>query len=401
LKKPALIAPAFVVILAGIAAALHVGKMPPAIPVLREALGLTLLQAGFLLSAVQLAGMALGVLVGLASDSLGLRRSMLFGLCVLAISSAAGGWARAAADLLWLRATEGFGFLLVALPAPSLIRQLVPSERLALKLGLWGAYMPTGTALALVCGPWVMAAIGWQGWWWLLAGISAGMALWMAISVPSDRQRRAIVALPSAAVGDIWWRRLGLTLATPGPWLVALIFAMYSSQWLAVIGFLPFIYAQAGLSGTLGGALTALASLVNVLGNIGAGRLLHRGIHAKRLLYIGFAAMALGSFLAFGQFLGEFPILRYLAVLMFSAVGGMIPAVLFSLAVQLAPSERTVSTTVGWVQQWSSTGQFLGPPLVAWVAGATGAWNWTWIVTGTASLVGLLLAGRLSLAPSR
>ena len=49
--------PALVVILAGVVAALHIGKLPPAIPVLRESLGLTLVQAGFLLSLVQLAGM--------------------------------------------------------------------------------------------------------------------------------------------------------------------------------------------------------------------------------------------------------------------------------------------------------------------------------------------------------
>jgi hypothetical protein len=39
--------PALLVILAGVVAALHIGKLPPAIPVLRDALGLTLVQAGF------------------------------------------------------------------------------------------------------------------------------------------------------------------------------------------------------------------------------------------------------------------------------------------------------------------------------------------------------------------
>lgn len=44
--------PAYVVIAAGVAAALHVGKLSPALPVLGQALGVTLLQAGFLLSLV-------------------------------------------------------------------------------------------------------------------------------------------------------------------------------------------------------------------------------------------------------------------------------------------------------------------------------------------------------------
>ncbi|MFN9944845.1 MAG: hypothetical protein ACK56I_35805, partial [bacterium] len=49
----------------GVVAALHVGKLPPAVPVLRDALGVTLVEAGFLLSAVQAAGMVLALALGL------------------------------------------------------------------------------------------------------------------------------------------------------------------------------------------------------------------------------------------------------------------------------------------------------------------------------------------------
>ncbi|HNB44976.1 MAG TPA: MFS transporter, partial [Burkholderiaceae bacterium] len=69
--------PELLVILAGVTAALHVGKLPPALPLLREALGVSLVQAGFLLSLVQLAGMSLGLLLGLMADGIGLRRSVL------------------------------------------------------------------------------------------------------------------------------------------------------------------------------------------------------------------------------------------------------------------------------------------------------------------------------------
>ena len=94
--------PAVVVVLAGVSAALHVGKLPPALPVLRDALSLTLVQAGFLLSLVQLAGMTLGLLAGLTADGIGLRRSMLGGLLLLGVASAAGGWrGEACRDRAW------------------------------------------------------------------------------------------------------------------------------------------------------------------------------------------------------------------------------------------------------------------------------------------------------------
>lgn len=384
--------PALVVILAGVVAALHVGKLPPAIPVLRDSLGLTLVQAGFLLSLVQLAGMTVGVVFGVVADGLGSRRSMTLGLVVLAIVSALGGLAQGVAPLMLLRAAEGFGFLLVVLPAPGLVRWLVEPQRVTAMMGLWGAYMPLATALALLFGPLAIAAIGWRGWWWALAALSAAMALWLRRAVPAD-------AGPAAAASPLpWLARLRQTLAAPGPWLVAVSFAMYSGQWLAVIGFLPSIYVQSGIAGAAAGVLTAAVAAVNMAGNIGSGRLLQRGVAPVRLLRIGFATMALSAMATFAGSgdAGIPPVLRYGAVLLFSSVGGLIPATLFALAVRLAPSEGTLSTTVGWVQQWSALGQFAGPPLVAAVASTTGDWQWTWVATGACSVVGLLLTAGLS-----
>ena len=392
------IPPAWIVVLSGIVVAMHVGKMPPAIPVLQQALGVSLVQAGFLLSAVQLAGMGVGVLAGMAADRMGLRRSLLTGQAILALASLAGMTVSSPTGLLVLRALEGLGFLLAALPSPSLIRQLVRPTQLPLYLGLWSTYMGTGIAIALLAGPLAMQHLGWQGWWGLLGLLSSAVVVWVLRRIPADAVRMATVtpqAATAATPGSAWWAPLALTLRHRGPWQVALLFAMYSSQWLAVIGFLPAIYAQAGLGATQAGALTALASWINVTGNIASGRMLQRGMCARHLLYTGFVSMGLGAVLVFGTWTEGLPVLRYLAVLVFSAVGGLIPGVLFSLAVRVAPSERTVSTTVGWMQQCSSLGQFLGPPLIAWVAGTVGGWHWTWAMTGTAACLGLLAARRV------
>ncbi|MCU0774865.1 MAG: MFS transporter [Ideonella sp.] len=397
-------AAAAIVIGAGVCAALHVGKLAPAIGALQAALDLTLLQAGFLLSTVQAAGMALGVALGAVADGLGLRRSLLLGLAILAAASAAGGAADGAAALLALRALEGLGFLLVVLPAPGLVRQLVPPQRVSLMLGVWGAYMPGATALALLLGPAVIGAWSWRAWWWTLAAVTAAaaVAVWRGVpdARPAEAPREASDARHAAgrpfvpAAARRWGARLRETLGHPGPWLVATAFAMYSSQWLAVIGFLPTIYAAAGVSAAATGVLTAGAAAVNIVGNLLAGRALHHGARQPVLLATGYIAMALAAALAFAGPAdgGAPPWLRYVAVLAFSMLGGLIPATLFSLAVRLAPSPQTLSSTVGWMQQWSSFGQFAGPPLVAAVASAAGGWHWTGAVTGAFSVAGLGLA---------
>ena len=383
---------AALVVAVGVTCALHVGKLPVAIPVLRESLGLSLVQAGFRLSLVQLAGMTLGLVVGLMADRVGPRRVMLAGLVLLAVGSALGALAPNVHVLLFTRVIEGMGFLLAVLPAPGLLRQRVHhAATLSRSLGWWGAYMPLGTSLALLLGVPLLSAVGWR-WAWLLLSLlsllaAAGLAKW----VTPDAQvlSPSAVAQGRTALGP----RLRRTLQAAGPWLVALAFFLYSGQWLAVVGFLPTIYHQAGYTGATVAVLSALAAGINMVGNIGAGWWLARGARPGAVLTLAYLAMGLGAWVAFAA-VGH-PTWQYLAVLVFSGVGGLIPGTLFGLAVKLAPDNETVSTTVGWMQQFSALGQFLGPPLVAWVATVAGGWQWTWMVTGASSLLGILLAARL------
>ena len=388
--------PSWIVVLAGVSAAMHISKLPPALPALQLALNISLVQAGFLFSMVHLAGMTLGLGVGLSADALGLRRSMIAGLTILTLASLGGGFAMDVSSLLALRALEGLGFLLVVMPAPALIRSTVTAQQLSTRIGWWGSYMPLGSAIALLLGPMALFWFPWPVWWWLLAAVSCVMGLAVWICVPATMP---VQLTPSAksGVSHTWQQRLGLTLRSSGPWWVALCFAVYSSQWMAVIGFLPTVYSQTGLTTGMTGVLTACVALVNAVGNVASGRLLQNGWRAERLLQIGFLSMTLGAVGAFGQWQGEsLPLhLRFVCVLAFSGIGGLIPGTLFSSAVRLAPSENTISTTIGYMQQWSALGQFAGPPLVAWVAAIAGGWQWTWAVTVSLSALGLLLARRI------
>ncbi|MBL8326247.1 MAG: MFS transporter [Rubrivivax sp.] len=417
--------PALVVILGGVCAALHVGKLPPAIPALQQALGLSLVQAGFLLSMVQLAGMCAGLAFGALADGLGARRSMLVGLAVLAVASAAGAWATSAPWLMALRASEGFGFLLVVLAAPALVRRLVAPERLSLMLGLWGAYMPLGTTLALLGGPLLIGALGWPAWWAVLSLLTFAMAVWLARRVPAAAAMAppadgepvapglhsgsaARAGGPMARAFGALRRQLPITLRAGRPWLLAMAFAVYSGQWLAVIGFLPTVYAAAGVAPASAGLLTALVAAANMAGNVVAGRLLHRGARPVRLLRVGYTTMMLAALVAFapwawpgtaaaaGAAADTTAWVRYAAALAFSGVGGLVPATLFTLAVPATPPAGSLSSTAGWMQQWSAAGQFFGPPLVAWVAAAVGGWHLTWVATGACALAGVALSAGIA-----
>jgi len=487
--------PAVWVVLAGISVAMHIGKLPPAVPALREELQVSLVQAGFLLSMVQFAGMFLGLMVGLFADVIGLKRCMLTGMMLLSMASALGATAQTPATLLLTRFFEGLGFLLSIMPAPSLLKHLLSGERLAKMLGWWAAYMPIGAASALLAGPWVINALGWAHWWLILSGVTL-LAFYMLLTqVPTG-----ITSQAEGLISMHWGARLRLTLSSKGPWLIAFCFCLYSAQWISVIGFLPTITAEMGISATSSGVITALVAAVNILGNVASGFFLARSAKSvarakedkedkeeallkanmredlkrqeqeqeqqrqnpwgtqmqpnqgfgayrsspfepvqapslplpalerevvqtpkpkptptpfvqfiryivkpqgmsSRLLLMGFITMALGGALAFVQVQGEsLPVeWRFVSILLFSCVGGIVPGTLFSLAVKLSPSSECVAITVGWMQQCSSLGQFFGPPLVAWLAMLVGGWQWTWGLTALMAMVGLLMAVKIAL----
>lgn len=391
---------AYVVLLAGVCSALHIAKIGPALPVLRLEFGLTDMQAGLLLSIVQLAGMLLGLLIGSMVEGWGLKRSMVAGLGLLALTSLSGTFADSATTLLLLRGLEGAGFLLVVMPAPAMLRQLTTPGELSRMLGLWGAYMPFGTAISLLAGAIVINWLNWRPWWFLLGLLTLLMAggAYRFLPAPAAKTSTPNTTPHIRTLFNGLQTRLALTLKSPGPWLIAIAFGMYSGQWLAVVGFLPSIYAQAGIPAGLVGVMTATVAAANIIGNVWAGHLLARGRSAPKLLAIGFITMGICSVFAFATLNLHFSglaWLRFVAVIVFSALGGLIPGTLFSLAIELAPDRNTISTTVGWMQQISSSGQFLLPPMVGALADANhGSWQWTWVIMCACCLAGLWVAWR-------
>ena len=218
-------------------AALQVGKLPPALPTLQTQLELSLLQAGFLLSAVQGSGMVLGLLLGQWIDGYGLRRSMFSGLVCLAAGSAMGALSSfyppqvTVTVLLASRLLEGVGFLLTVLPGPALLRRSVKPEQLSPFLGYWGTYMPIGMSSALLLGPFWLHWAPWNSWWGLFSLLSALMAVAISRGVDPDPIR----AGPRAA---------GAAVAVLGP--VVLNTAQVAGDDPIKIGFITAISSAFG-----------------------------------------------------------------------------------------------------------------------------------------------------------
>jgi cyanate permease len=371
---------------AGFAAAMHIGKLPAAIPVLQAELGISFVQSGLLLSLVQGAGMCFAMLLGSYVEKIGLKKCILIGLALLTFASTWAAYQHSLTILFSMRVLEGFGFLLVTLSAPALIRQLVPAENLSAKMGLWTAYMGGGMGVALLTAPMLMQHFNWQTVWMTFASVTAAFFIAILLAVPQPKKSMQPVQVKSL---------IAMTLSHAPAWLLALIFGTYAGQWFALVGFLPSIYEQSHIAPTMAGIFTASVSIANAFGTFACGLLLQRGFKAKTLVQTGFAVLLFCA-LSFYMFKAHLPfIAQFALVFNFSLWGGLVAANVFAQAFYAAPNPAAISTTIGLILQISAISQFVIPPCIAWLVTASGSWSAAGITMAVLSAAGIILSAKL------
>lgn len=361
---------------AGVAAAMHVGKVPGALGLLRGDLSLSLATAGWVVAIFNLVAAFAGFGFGIAADRYGRARLAFLGLLLLAAASAIGAGAPGVITLLASRAAEGVGFVLVAVCVPALIAATASADDRRAALGIWGANVPLGIGSMLLLTAPLLERIGWRGVWLVAAALALLAAFALRLATRGVSVSAAQAGAASAQMRALAQQR--------GPWLLGLIFALYAGQYLAVVGFLPSVLAEAdGLSPTTAAVLSAVVVLGNVLGNIGSGFALRAGLAPQRLLIGASLAMAAGAALVFTQTAGA--VLHVGGGLLFSVVGGLIPGTLFALAPEQAPRPDLLSGVNGLLMQGSAAGQFVLPPIVAAIAASAGSWTPCMLATATAA----------------
>jgi MFS family permease len=377
----------FLLVGAGVVASFQIGKVPPVLPGIRIDLQMSLFLVSWVLSIFNLTGLFLGPVAGALADRLGHRRLLLWGLVIQAGGSFVGALAGSPAVLLGTRVLEGLGFLIIATSAPALIFKIVRPDQIRLALGFWSAFVPIGMTLIMFGSPLVIGLFGWRGLWRANALILLGYALVLMIRTRDlTRIAEGSKAGWRLILEDVW-----KTASAPGPAVLALIFSTYALEWVTVMGFFPTLLMEnRGFQAGSSSLLTAIMVAVNIPGNFTGGWLLQRGLPRWRIIAFSSLVMAAASTVIF---ISEFPFgLQYLACLIFSGVGGMIPAAVFGGAPVFAPSLKLVATTNGLIVQGSQFGQVIGPPLLAWMVSATGTWQTApWLLI-PAALLGAALA---------
>jgi cyanate permease len=346
---------------AGVVGAAQIGKGSAALPVLQDEFGLSSAGAAWFLSIVSVIGAVAGALLGWLGQALGFRRQVLLGLLAMVATNLLGAAADSAGWLLAARAGEGLGFVLVVLAAPALLTEVTAVAHRRLVVGAWGVYMPLGAGLATLLVPVAITLVGWRGAWLIDAGVTACVLVAVARWVPPSPARR-----PPGFGG------LSRAARSPGVMCLAVAFGFYAGAYLAVVGLLPTMLVDGGLSLAAAGLVTSVVSLANVPANLLGAFLQHRGVPRWVLIAAGGAWIAVT---VWGVLDPELPLtVRIASALAFTLVVGVVPSAAFSGVVAMSAGTASAGAAVGLLVQGSSVGQLLGPPLVVGVGSAVGSW---------------------------
>jgi MFS family permease len=364
-------------------AAFQVGKAPPVLPLLRTELGLSLVMAGWVLSATSILGAFTAPGIGAISDWLGHRRMMSFGLACSALGSFTGSFATTSFLLLGSRFLEGIGYILIAVSAPGLILQVTRKSDVRIAFGVWGSFLPAGASTMMLLAPFLVDLFGWRGLWRTNALIPFTFAIILVLATRGLGSRVTQRRNPlKNLIKDVW-----LTMKTPGVLLLAFCFAAYGFQFVVVTGFLPtLLLEEQGVTQVRAAILSAIVVAMNAPGNLFGGWLLQRGV--KRWPVVAVANLISGL-CCLGIYRTGMPLpSTILLCLVFSGVGGMFPAAALHGAAVNAPTPELVATSQGLLLQGAQVGLLTGPPIAATVVSRTGNWeSASWVLMTAALLV--------------
>ena len=364
-----------ILVAAGVVGALHVGKVPPALPFLRADLGVSGLTAAWVLSIFAAMGAAVSVPFGAFADRIGHRRIVIGAMAGIAAASAAGAASANVAELLIARVVEGFGFLAMAVAIPPLIALRTRPHDRRVALGLWSAYMPIGVATSFFVSPFVLGSVGWRGVWLADAFLAALAAAAVAAFVAPSPRRAPAAARFGAGVRTV--------IAARSPFYAGVAFGAYAASYFAIAGFMPVILLAAGAGVAVAGGISAVAALINGFGNL-AGSIAARRVPRATIMIAGASVLGAGG-AAF--YLTGLPLwLRVACVTIALLFGGMVPGIVAGTLTTISPAPSLNGTTQGVLQQCSSIGQLVGPPAIALAAAERGGTSGAFVVLALAAI---------------
>jgi MFS family permease len=374
-----------VLLLFSIAAPLNQFKVPPIMPLLMDALGLTVSSAGTLMSVFAITGLILALPSGLILQKAGTRLTGTLAGGSLLMGAVLGAISRGTAGLLASRAIEGIGTSLMAVLAPAIIAQWFVAQRRGTAMGIWAAWVPVGTATMLLVAPALSEVAGWRSVWWLGAGYALVVTLLYLVTV-----RPAPTMLTGPEGPAVVRPGSGITsaqvLRNRDIWLLAASFGASLAATIGLGTYMPtFLNSVRGLPLGQAAFISSLTTLV-VIFSAPAGGVLSDRIGSRKKPYLAGLAAAIVLLPLAGLLTGTWLIVL---VVVIGLVVGVIPTNIFAAAVEATGDERQGGLAMAIIMVGQNAGMLIGPVIFGLLAEEAG-WPAAFASLAVMSALGLL-----------
>ncbi|MFE9247732.1 MFS transporter [Streptomyces sp. NPDC007088] len=176
--------------LGGIVAALTQTLVVPLIAELPKLFDTTASNASWVITATLLAAAVATPVAGRLGDMYGKRRMLLASLAPLLLGSVVCALSTSLLPMVAGRALQGLGMGVVPLGI-SLLRDVVPAEKLGSSIAIMSASMGVGGALGLPFSAAIAENTSWRVLFWVVAALAVGVGALIAALVPGDHNRPA------------------------------------------------------------------------------------------------------------------------------------------------------------------------------------------------------------------
>jgi MFS family permease len=310
---------------------------------------------------------------GVLAAKYGPKRVVNVGIFLSSVSVLGTAVASSVPEMAALRFLVGTGMAFVFAPAVVIVAKLIHGGKSGIGVGLFNSAFDIGGLIALFGWVLVATAIGWRESLAVSGAVGVVTGALVLLYAPKDEVNDEFRVTGSALRSILADRQLILLgLGTLGFGIANTI----------ISGFMVlYVVESLGFSGTVGGLVASLVTVVPIFTALWAGRFYDRISKHRKLMILAL----LGSAASLG--LGAIHTL--VAAAACSALGGVVSGVGYTFAFagardlnRAGPVYDTLA--IGWVNSISLTGSFVPPIFFSYVVqtvGYTQGWLWSGVLT--------------------
>jgi MFS family permease len=334
--------------------------IPPILGTLVNTLGMSRTEAGALMGIFTLPGIFLALPGGYLSDLMGTRR---VGLMALALMTT-GTFVMIPLDPTFLflgRALAGVGAGILVVVAPQIISQRFLGRELGMAMGVFNTAVPLGTILAFN----VMGTMGESfGIWVVIAstGVLSLIGLAAFYLTFADEESSG----PGESSGPLSFSLRGLGKSI---WIVALVWTLFNISLLSFFTFGIDFFTSCGYDPKVAGFISSIPMIVSIFLTPLAGLALDRFGWRIAPIFIGGILCGVSIVLIFLD-----PIRALIWATTLGIGVSIIPPVIFTLAGEVLPKERT-GLGFGLLSTLFNIGVFFGIPIIGSLRDMSGVYG--------------------------